>query len=214
MGIGENIKRFRLRKHMSQTELGDKVGVTYRMIQKYEASEDAPNSVIPSIDMVKKLAEALEVRFYDIVEEGPNKEETMSVKDYFNTITKKAPKFEIMSNSFDQLERDIFYYIFKKLYQDYHLEFLTGMDAIKFFNSDITFSNKIYEMFASCVVGSVTNNIIKIQTGKEKPHDDSSSYTTDMASEFEKFAQIYRAYLAFGVKEGMEMTDVFKNHLK
>ena len=54
--IGKRIRKIRIERHLTQAELGEKVGLTADRIQRYE------NGVRkPKIDMLIKLAEALEV---------------------------------------------------------------------------------------------------------------------------------------------------------
>ena len=61
--IGLNIKKYRKEKGLTQTELADKLGKTLRTVQKYESGE-----ILPSINNVYEIAEALEVFSNDIIE--------------------------------------------------------------------------------------------------------------------------------------------------
>jgi transcriptional regulator with XRE-family HTH domain len=56
MSIGNKIRDLRKRKNLSQTELGNLVGVHYIHIGKYEKDQQ-----IPSTDTLKKLAAVFEV---------------------------------------------------------------------------------------------------------------------------------------------------------
>lgn len=56
MTIGENIKRIRKEKHLSQRELGEKLGISQQMIGQYEN-----NPTPPKLETVQKIAEALNV---------------------------------------------------------------------------------------------------------------------------------------------------------
>ena len=60
--IGLNIKKYREEKGLTQTELADKLGKTLRTVQKYESGE-----ILPSINNVYEIAEALEVFSNDII---------------------------------------------------------------------------------------------------------------------------------------------------
>lgn len=60
--IGLNIKKYRKEKGLTQTELADKLGKTLRTVQKYESGE-----ILPSINNVYEIAEALEVFSNDII---------------------------------------------------------------------------------------------------------------------------------------------------
>ncbi|MBN1040088.1 XRE family transcriptional regulator [Clostridium botulinum] len=66
MSIGENIKKIRKDK-MTQVELAAKLGKSESMIRKYES-----DSVTPSIDILNKMSEILEVSIYDLIQ-GDNK---------------------------------------------------------------------------------------------------------------------------------------------
>ncbi|HRG52719.1 MAG TPA: helix-turn-helix transcriptional regulator, partial [Bacteroidia bacterium] len=54
--FGDNLKRFRTEKKISQEELADSIGMHSTHISRYER-----NLTSPSIDVVKKIAEKLNV---------------------------------------------------------------------------------------------------------------------------------------------------------
>jgi transcriptional regulator with XRE-family HTH domain len=56
MNIGEKLRTARVALNLSQTELGEKIGVTKRSICNYETT-----STYPRPDIIKKLADALNV---------------------------------------------------------------------------------------------------------------------------------------------------------
>jgi transcriptional regulator with XRE-family HTH domain len=56
MKIGGQITELRKEKSLSQTEFASKVGVSREMIGRYERNE-----VLPSIEVAKKMADALDV---------------------------------------------------------------------------------------------------------------------------------------------------------
>jgi transcriptional regulator with XRE-family HTH domain len=61
--VGQNIRIFRKAKHLSQTDLGRGVGVTFQQIQKYENGANRVGS-----SRLLKIAEFLDVpvsRFFD-----------------------------------------------------------------------------------------------------------------------------------------------------
>ena len=62
MSFGENLRKYRLKKNMSQIELGKAIGVSDRMIQKYEAGVS-----IPKIDVVAKCVRVLRVTYDDLL---------------------------------------------------------------------------------------------------------------------------------------------------
>lgn len=70
--VGQNIRIFRTAKGISQTELGEAVGVTFQQIQKYEKGANRVGS-----SRLAKIAKVLEVpisRFFDntaMASDGP-----------------------------------------------------------------------------------------------------------------------------------------------
>lgn len=64
MYIGENLKRIRKEKGITQTELGARMNVSQQMIEQYE------NGYIkPKFETVSKIANALDVKIGDLVDE-------------------------------------------------------------------------------------------------------------------------------------------------
>lgn len=63
MGIGENIKRIRIQKNMTQKELGKKLGnISQQQIGQWENGNKKPK-----IETIQKIATALEVSLSDIM---------------------------------------------------------------------------------------------------------------------------------------------------
>ena len=62
MSFGTNIKRVRTEKGISQEELGRRISVHPNQLSKYERDQAAP-----SIDVVQRMAEALEVSIDTLV---------------------------------------------------------------------------------------------------------------------------------------------------
>lgn len=62
---GENLKRLRKKKGLTQTQLAERVGVTYQSIGQYERGETSPSG-----KTLKKLADALDVGFYDLLDQN------------------------------------------------------------------------------------------------------------------------------------------------
>lgn len=169
MTIAENIKRFRLGKNMSQTELGSKVGVTYRMIQKYESLGNTKSSVVPSISMIKKIAQALEVKIADIIDDDSFVNSTPTLQDYYNKVSKTLSE----TNAFVKLERDledhVFYFIFDGIYCDYHMRDHTGMSSDEFLAAHPDFLVQMREEITSSIIGVVLTTIVEMKLGKNKP---------------------------------------------
>ena len=61
--IGENIRKYRLQKEMSQDRLSKLADVAFHTIVKIESGE-TPN---PTIETVKKIADALDVSLDDLM---------------------------------------------------------------------------------------------------------------------------------------------------
>ena len=67
MNLGENIKKYRKQKGLTQKELASKVGVAASTITKYEKGD-----LEPSLDTIKKIANVLDVPMVYII--GDNSE--------------------------------------------------------------------------------------------------------------------------------------------
>lgn len=113
LGLGENIKKIRLKKNLTQQQLADNIGLKAITIRKYENNEREPN-----IETLQKIADTLNVSFSELVpkddlqlasdyfrlkvlaeERGLIKSHSDHVlTDYFNSI--KNPKRFILQNSF------------------------------------------------------------------------------------------------------------------
>ena len=63
MTIGNNIKRIREEKGMTQKELADKCNIIYQTIGKYER-----NLLNPKYETLEKIAKALEVSSFDLID--------------------------------------------------------------------------------------------------------------------------------------------------
>lgn len=61
MSIGKNIAKFRSEKGMTQTELGEKLGVTNQAVSKWESEVS-----MPDVMLLPELAEALYVSLNDL----------------------------------------------------------------------------------------------------------------------------------------------------
>ena len=62
MSIGENIKKFRIEKKLTQKQLADKIDRSLRMVQKYESGE-----VEPSIEVLNDIAKVLGTDFIYLI---------------------------------------------------------------------------------------------------------------------------------------------------
>lgn len=73
-GFGERIRKYRKLKKFTQDDLGEKVGVTKSYVSKVESE-----STTPSLEMLVKIAETLEVDISDLL--GGKKEPPTELKD-------------------------------------------------------------------------------------------------------------------------------------
>lgn len=171
MTIGENIKRYRVRKHMTQSELAEAIGVTYRMLQKYEAPEDANHNVIPSVAMIRKIAEVLEVNIANIIEDPNYIDLSTSINDYYEKLTEKKIKEDKLNLDTDPIKVGAFNYVYKTIYNDYQLEKQTQMDVSEFILKDRYFVQNLYEQISSLIIGATIQNLVKIKLGKNVPSE-------------------------------------------
>lgn len=65
MSVGDNIKRMREKKGLTQVELGNEVGVTHGMISQIERG-----SKVPSVILAYNIAQALECTLDDFIEKS------------------------------------------------------------------------------------------------------------------------------------------------
>lgn len=87
MTIGENIKIFRKRKHLTQSELADKANISRSYLADLER-----NRYNPSVETLKSIARALKVSESDLLNEVST---TGYEKDNFLNITNEVEKISI-----------------------------------------------------------------------------------------------------------------------
>lgn len=90
MSLGENIKRIRKEKGLTQKELGIISGINEAQIRRYELGGKNSN---PKRETIEKIAEALEVPVYELIDDLQNEIFNLSDHMYFNalfTIFEKA----------------------------------------------------------------------------------------------------------------------------
>lgn len=71
--IGENIRKFRRRVGLTQDELGDKVGVTWEMISRYERGQSSP------LNKLDKIAEAFGISITELIDDKNSAEYSVPV---------------------------------------------------------------------------------------------------------------------------------------
>jgi transcriptional regulator with XRE-family HTH domain len=79
--VGENIRTFRIRKKLTQRELGDKIGKTWEMISRYETGKSSP------MNQLNKLADVLDIDATDLLRDNGSQDVYSSNRiPFFNTI--------------------------------------------------------------------------------------------------------------------------------
>lgn len=86
--FGSKLYEVRKRKGFTQTQLGDKIGVSKRVIAFYEGDNEGPPP-----DVLKMLADALNVTVSYLVDESPIKRVGIDVKP---TVRKYATKLQLL----------------------------------------------------------------------------------------------------------------------
>lgn len=79
MNIGENIKKYRKEKGMTQEELAQKCGLSKNGLWNYEN-----NRREPTIDVLIKISDALEVSLFDILGDKIDKKQVALLVNYLN----------------------------------------------------------------------------------------------------------------------------------
>jgi transcriptional regulator with XRE-family HTH domain len=77
MEIGENIKLYRKKRGLTQTELGNKIGVTGATITRYEKGQ-----LNPSVDKIDKIAIALDIPMAKLMSIEDNESLTTAYEKY------------------------------------------------------------------------------------------------------------------------------------
>ena len=77
--IGANLRRFRVKLDWSQGELGDKLGVTFQQIQKYERGSNRISA--STLYKASKIMKVQIVDFYDGLDVGTGKSAALSKEE-------------------------------------------------------------------------------------------------------------------------------------
>ena len=117
MELKNSLKKFRMDNNLTQDDLGKKIGLSGKVISKWESGYS-----MPDIDNVKKLCEIFDCEYADLI--GPEKKGKRKKKEE----SKEESKDEIVINNFDQKELNNnssskilkiiagFLYVFAKIY--------------------------------------------------------------------------------------------------
>jgi transcriptional regulator with XRE-family HTH domain len=74
--FAENLKKWRASKNISQEELSGKIGIHPVQLSRYERGQTTP-----SIDVVQKIAEALDISIDELVNGSLNKNADSNISD-------------------------------------------------------------------------------------------------------------------------------------
>lgn len=91
--LAENIKRLRTEKHLTQKQLGQRLGIGISMISSYENQER-----LPSIQMLIKLASEFNVSIEFLL--GINKNKVIDVSDL------TPEQFHVVNSVIEQFKAD------------------------------------------------------------------------------------------------------------
>jgi transcriptional regulator with XRE-family HTH domain len=85
MNIGENLKKYRNEKKISQRKLAQAAGVSFAYIQQLEKNEKQN----PGIEIIKRLSAALEIEIHDLIGSIPGKDTFVSDTGKITTVIPK-----------------------------------------------------------------------------------------------------------------------------
>ena len=91
--LSENIKKLRIQKHLTQTELGKKIGVTTSTVASYESQDR-----LPSIPVLIKLSAEFNVSIEYL--RGVNKNKTIDVSNL------STEQISVVTSVIEQFEKD------------------------------------------------------------------------------------------------------------
>lgn len=114
--MGENIKRLRKEKKLTQTALGQLIGKSESTIRKYEAG-----TVQPSWDIISTLSDVLNVEFIELTNKLYSSEDEM----YQDTIERiENERFSDIDNIFNDFKQLLHYTIQLKAFEnEFNLDF-------------------------------------------------------------------------------------------
>lgn len=138
MNLGENIKKYRKQKGLTQKELASKVGVTASTITKYEKGDLQPN-----LDTIKEIAKALDISYVEIIDDN----QVDLAQQTINKLVRSIVGDEIYTEvKIDQEERlnEFIDYIKTLIQHDIDIE--ADIDALSYDDKKILFNAFIDNM--------------------------------------------------------------------
>lgn len=180
MTIGENIRKIRKEKGMTQSELAKKIGISYQQIGQYEQGKRNPK-----IETIDKIATALGVRIVDITRD-------FKFSDY-----QKTSEFQRLERSVDATNgiiailTDIYGSVEDKTVSGQYMEtnyYLVGKGDNQFI-LDNTVINVLYKSAKAAIpplVDQMKSNLSEDDYIKECLQDLSSPELLEEIQEFER----------------------------
>lgn len=104
MNIGDNIKKYRKMKGLTQIDLGKLIGKSVSTIQKYES-----NSVKPDIDTIKNIAQKLDTSMSNIIGDDDELEFQAHIEGYADDIDVfyKSPSDVEIEKTYKEISENI-----------------------------------------------------------------------------------------------------------
>lgn len=105
MSIGENIKKYRIRKGLTQSELAARCGISKNSIGNYETNKrDA------TTPMLEKIASALDLSTWELMVDEDEKKDTVSIGEKIKTLRKSRGLTQAELATLCGLSRNSIYY--------------------------------------------------------------------------------------------------------
>lgn len=105
MSIGENIKKYRIRKGLTQSELAARCGISKNSIGNYET-----NKRDTTTPMLEKIASALDLSTWELMVDEDEKKDTVSIGEKIKTLRKSRGLTQAELATLCGLSRNSIYY--------------------------------------------------------------------------------------------------------
>jgi transcriptional regulator with XRE-family HTH domain len=166
--IGQNIKKYRKEKKLTQPELGLLIGKSESSIRKYESGD-----VVPSMDIITKIVDALDINFFallngvDIEFERPKDEELERKNKISNVVLSVEKKMAVnrwvKNSNLKEIIEDVITTNIELEGLQNNIKALSTLEEIEFRKiNDIPLES--YNLYASVVLGqhnsTLINNIV------------------------------------------------------
>lgn len=184
MNIGENLKRIRKNKGLTQEQLAKLSNLSKNAIYNYEN-----NKRIPAIDVLGEIADALDIHVTDLLSEDTNSDKSKVVVDlsdkdnlgesYFKLRALSRDK-ELMNEILSRKIEDVGYFekLILSIYnndriKDFNIDVATEIcnllnsdvmqKELNYSFTDILNDEAYFALMISSIIGTIENNLIFIQ---------------------------------------------------